>query len=308
MAQPPAKRQRRAAHVPINHVHDGTEPRDKSRNCMLCRDEKVTLRHCDNPTVLPNCKSHPQCVWWSSNASCGWCRAVQGIVSHAVSHDKKRGMTSTMQHDHVNNSIGKSCYNCGYGPLTPMRENCHPRQLSMNRLHNAKPHDNDPEQTVPSCWQCNFGQSDASMDEFREMQVEMVAYAERDYMLTDKQNAEPVPVFPNHFVKSGKKRRRFAGVLISNKRFDCRRKCKVFEINQRQMEEQHTYQRGRCSLCSRLLGNDISFDQTVAGGEYRDGNFTLMHRRCNAFKGEWPIAEAYATAKRHVVYWMLKTK
>lgn len=285
----------RPPHLPKYHVHDGTEPRAKAGNCLLCFKEKLAEH--------PGCTRHPQCVWWSTRASkcsCGFCIAVQNAVSRAIAEDwEKRGVLSTMDHDHVEACIGSYCYNCGYGPLMPQQENEHPRQLSMNRLDNTRPHDNDPAQTVPTCYQCNNGQNDSSMEEFHEMQVAAAAYAERGFKLTDEQMARPIPEFPNHRVDHGK--RFFASYLLKAKRHNCKLKGVTFSASRNEVTTQFCCQRGCCSLCSKPLGNDITFDQTDAGEGY-PGNFTLMHYACNAFKGIWPIGEAYDTAKRHVEF------
>lgn len=300
---PPAKRQKkknRAIHKPINHVHDGTEPRSGTR-CLLCKEEKLELRSGDDPVERPDCELHPQCGYWCpSGSNCGYCDAVSAAVSNAKARDNAKGMVSIMVHSYVNSNIGKSCYNCGYGPLTPQRQYRHSRQLSMNRLDNSKPHDNDPAQTVPTCLQCNMGQNDSTMAEFHERQVAMATYADQGYKMTDEQ---PAPEFPNHYIILSTQRLSFASYLIRTKQSNCRKDGIRLHFGRKDMEQQHMRQRGLCTLCGGLLYNDISFDQTVAGGGYRVGNFTLMHKHCNSFKGMWQIEEAYATARRHVVYW-----
>lgn len=142
-----------------------------------------------------DCKKHPDCTW-QSHGKCGYCFYVTQTIHNTRNQDKTRGRqtyhldisiceadkekvmafwTSTMDAAYIESNIGANCYNCGYGPLTPQQQPRHPHQLSMNRLDNNKPHDCDPEQTVPTCWQCNKYQHNMSMAKFHKAQVSWTA-------------------------------------------------------------------------------------------------------------------------------------
>lgn len=297
---PPPKRSRTTDFwVPQNHVHDGNEPR-VGNHCKSCRNERKEFRGGKYRSIV--CDRHPLCNFWDGvGEGCGWCEIERSVVTSARQTDSlRRRSESTLTKEYYRSNIGSFCYNCGYGPLTPMREVRHPRQLSMNRIDNNKPHSSDPAQTVPSCYQCNVGQSTLTLEEFHNLQISIVNYVNRGFQFTLDQLSASLPQFPNHYVSEGNGKRKFVAAIIKHLR---KRAPNNFSLTEEHLKLQFEHQRGMCSLCCLPLGNNITIDQTIAGNGYHYGKVTLMHHVCNSFKGEWDINECYETAKRHVVFW-----
>jgi hypothetical protein len=250
------------------------------------------------------CQKHPGCDWWNAAGNgCGYCSAESHFVSHAKDRDAKKGLECTMTLDYVRQYIGSNCAICGYGPLQPYKEANHPRQLSMDRIDNSKPHDCDPFQTQAVCYQCNTGKSIHSVDQFF-------------VFLSGIVNSIPTDVSPD--VISMLNDDSWMSQKLYMKERDRRtdrdgnpKKAEdivPFTLTNEQAFAQLEAQRYCCSLCNLALSvDDCSFDQTDAKNGYVAGMFTFMHYCCNAFKGQWSIDVAIETAHRAVAYRQSKT-
>lgn len=227
------------------------------------------------------CDRHPGCTWWdTAGQRCGYCRAEFSCIDHATDKDSRKGLKCTMTHDYFCQNIGANCAICGYGPLTPQQEANHPRQLSLDRIDNSKPHDCDPMQTQAVCNQCNAGKWIYTVDEFF-VYLHGINRGERDEV---------------------------DGIVVSDLEDMTRLKRKLGRkknctITYDDAVLQLRAQGHCCSLCNLSLSSkDYTFDRTIAGDKYVAGYFTFMHRGCNLFKGEWSVDEAVETARRAVAF------
>jgi hypothetical protein len=282
----------------------------RKNQCVDCTKQHASRSYAKNKVsnksraLLPKttmCAKHPNCTTWDkAGRACGDCTATRVLVGSAVDSDWKKGLVCTMTREYVSEQIGKSCTFCGYGPLLPINETNHPRKLSMNRIDNSKPHDDDPSQTVPTCLQCNVGLWILTYDKFFVficgivsgifdiVDVNVVTALEDETMMQEKLRMKEIHT---HTTKRGKKRDLKDIVPFSL----------TYDDAVSQLRAQHHC----CSLCNLALSvADCTFDQTVAKQGYVAGKFTFMHRCCNSFKGEWGVETAQETARRVVAFKM----
>jgi len=225
--------------------------------------------------------------------SCICCVKVRNMVNAAARSDLKclRGV-STMTFDYVNSYDGCLCPTCGI-KIHVTEDPFNPACLSMNRLDNSKPHDNDPLQTVGTCLQCNLWQCDLSLVDFLQV-VDSAA----SFSFTNDDNTTTISL-PSHY----RNRRLFGVDIIGQKKGRCKQIGVSFDYTLEQLQRQYEIvQKGRCYACGLLLGVDISFDRTDSSSGYNYENVTLMHYNCNAGKSVWPLSVLHATAVRSVAY------
>jgi hypothetical protein len=250
------------------------------------------------------CEKHPTCSWWNNAGdNCGWCDSESNIISNATKRDKKRGLACTMTRDYIDEYIGSNCTLCNFGPLVPQKAAWHPRQLSMNRVDNSKPHDCDPAQTQPTCLQCNLGMWIHTKDEFF-VYLDGIVNGMGETVESDVVTALEDEAWMHEKLIQKKNSRK--------KNCDgSRRKPEdvvPFTLTYSDAVAQLRVQNHCCSLCHLALSvKNCSFDQTNAKGGYIANNFTFMHRCCNLFKCEWDIEIAIETAHRAVAFRNSKT-
>jgi hypothetical protein len=245
------------------------------------------------------CDRHPTCTWWdTAGQTCGYCKVEYDCVKDLRKLDIKKGLDSTMTCDYYCDNIGGTCYICGYWPLIPQQTVRHPRQLSFDRVDNSKPHDCDPLQTRPACWQCNTGKSTLTYDEFFTHLRGIV---------------NGVDVVVSEDVVDALEDETYMKKRLKSKEARCKRtsrgkkreldKIVTFTLTYKQAIAQLRKQNHCCSLCHLALSVDnCTFDQTASKNGYMSGKFTFMHHCCNAFKNEWPVEVAIETAHRAVLF------
>jgi hypothetical protein len=295
-----------------------TTKEGKLSNCVKCQKENDAANATSRKemqkarALLPKettCEKHPWCNWWDvSGRECGGCKGERKLVSGAIKKDAKKGLVCTMTCDFVGSCMGKNCALCDFGPLYPMQEPNHPRQLSLDRIDNSRPHTCDLEQMQAVCWQCNTFKWIYSVERVYEISLGIVEVANDD-------DAEVYAVVDADVIDSLEDKSRMKKKL-HNKDDKRKRNGKKFKKEEDWVPFTLTYddaisqlraQHHCCSLCHLALSiDDWSFDQTVAKNGYVAGKFTFMHHGCNMLKGEWSLESAVETARRIVAFWSSK--
>jgi hypothetical protein len=298
--------------VPFNTKSDG-----KLKECVKCKKDRGAANAASSKAknkaraLLPKttpCAKHPWCNWWdTAGQKCGGCRAEFHLVDHATMRDTKKGLVCTMTRDFVGSCMGKNCALCDFGPLYPIQEPNHPRQLSLDRLDNSKPHTCDFTQMQVVCWQCNTFKWIYSIERVYEISRGIVSAASGVYATVD---ADDIASLEDEARLCEKLR-----LKDKSRKYDHNKKLKkeedwvpftlTFDEAIAQLRAQHHC----CSLCHLALAvDDYSFDQTVAKNGYVAGKFTFMHHGCNMLKGDWGVESAVETARRIVAFWNSKAK
>jgi hypothetical protein len=295
--------------VPFNTKKNG-----HLSNCVKCRKDNAASTAASVKAknkaraLLPKqttCEKHPWCNWWdTAGRRCGGCTAAQSIVGSATMKDAKKSLVCTMTRDFVGSCMGKNCALCDYGPLYPMQEPNHPRQLSLDRLDNSRPHTSDFSQMQAVCNQCNAFKWIYSIERVLEISRGVVAVADANNVAV---HSDVIASLEDMSRMKEKLRHKEDRRKRSGKKLKKEEDWVPFTLTFDEAIAQLRAQQHCCSLCHLALSvDDYSFDQTVAKKGYTADNVTFMHHGCNALKGDWGIESAVETARRIVAFWSSK--
>lgn len=244
-----------------------------------------------------SCEWHPDCDWWNTAGNtCGFCHAEFNLVGHAMEKDSAKGLECTMTRQHVRLCIGVACAICGYGPLLPQPDARNPRQLSMDRIDNSKPHDCDPSQTRAVCLQCNLGKW-VYTDEQLFVYLDGIVAG-----ICDTVSADVIAEIDAYMIKKMSNKKTIRN-YDKNGNLKNQEDIVPFTLTIDEAFSQLRSQFYCCSLCHLALSvKDCTFDQTNAKNGYVAGMFTFMHQVCNSLKGIWTVEVAIETARRAVAF------
>jgi hypothetical protein len=276
--------------------------------CKKCLQKQRATENMSRPARVA-CVHHPLNTTMGTlvKSECYCCELDADKVRRSQFRDNKKGMTSTMTLDYVLACEGKPCVTCGYEVYVSTEGTRAPRQKTMGRIDSTKPHDNDPAQTMPQCWQCNMHQGAESLESSIRRWIATHEFNLQGRSFPAALNLEG---FDSYHVKPCEPtvyRNRYA-YLVTTK-LNCKKARARTEaaaanaenelITKRWLYEKHILeQKGHCYWCGLALGCDISFDRLEHKGQYSKQNVVLAHKLCNSGRGETSQEEFFETARR----------